>query len=281
MTEEVVDQVLADQVAQATEQVPTADANAGDTATPDDKQDESADSAAEARKHKGGFQKRIDELTRQREEERREKERLFSLLEKQLEKGESKKADAPAANAEPKRDDYESYEDYIEARAEWKAERKAEERIEARLRERDERQEKERKEHAEAEAAKAWDERLTSTRSKYADFDDVVTQDVPVSTTVARAIHQSETGPEIMYVLGKNPAEATRISRLPAAQQLIELGQLLAKNAPASGTAPTTKVPDPVRSPKTGSGTVDPLSTKLDVDTWRKNFEKQFYGNRR
>lgn len=250
-----------------------------DSAASEVQQDESADAAAEARKHKGGFQKRIDELTRQREEERREKERLLSLVERLTDKAPESKQ-ASQRDAEPKREDFDDYEAFLEARAEYRADRRATERVEAKLKEYEERESKRHAETAAAEAARAWETKLSDTRGRIADFDDVVNSaDVSVSPLVREVVLTSDNGPEILYALGKNRAEAMRIMKLPVAQQGVALGMFMAKNGPVA--TQTTKVPDPVRSPRTGSGSVDPLSEKLDIDTWRKNFEKKFYGDRR
>jgi hypothetical protein len=51
---------------------------------------------------------------------------------------------------------------------------------------------------------------------------------------MAHAILHSEQGPDIAYHLGKNPAEAERISKLAPALQLVELGKIASKlEAPA------------------------------------------------
>ena len=87
MSEETVVEVPSDLGAQSPEPASNEAAQKPEESAASEVQhDESADAAAEARKHKGGFQKRIDELTRQREEERREKERLLSLVERLTDK---------------------------------------------------------------------------------------------------------------------------------------------------------------------------------------------------
>ena len=73
MSEETVVEVSSDLGAIAEPASNEAAQKPEESAASEVQHDESADAAAEARKHKGGFQKRIDELTRQREEERRER----------------------------------------------------------------------------------------------------------------------------------------------------------------------------------------------------------------
>ena len=148
------------------------------------------------------------------------------------------------------------------------------------LKEYEERESKRHAETAAAEAARARETKLADTRGRIADLDDVVNSaDVPVSPLVREVILTSDNGPEIMYAPARNPAEAARMPETPVAQQGVALGMFMAKNGTVA--TQTTKAPDPVRSPRTGSGAVDPLSEKLDIDTWRKNFEKKFYGDRR
>lgn len=252
---------------------------AGETAAPEVRNDETADAAADAPKHRGGFQKRIDELTRQREEERREKERLLALVERLTDKKPERAEQAK--DAEPNPDDFFNREDYLDARASYVADKRADARVEAKFKEFEEREHRRAAERAASEAERAWNQRLESARTAIADFDDVVAAagDVTPTPLVRDAILSSEDGPQMLYALSKNKSEAQRIMSLPPVLQALELGKFIAKHGATS--TQTTKVPDPARSARTGSGTVDPLSDKLDINTWRKNFEKRFYGDRR
>ena len=82
---------------------------------------------------------------------------------------------------------------------------------------------------------------------------------MPVSPLVREVVLTSDNGPEILYASGRTkPGGNERIMKLPVAQQGVALGMFMAKNGTVA--TQTTKAPDPVRSPRTGSGAVDPLS---------------------
>ena len=84
----------------------------------------------------------------------------------------------------------------------------------------------------------------------------------------------SEKGPELLYALGKNPAESARIAALPPLQAAIELGKLeTTLSQPARKTQ--TSAPEPVAPITGGSGsqTLDP--ERMTADEWRLWREKQ------
>jgi hypothetical protein len=90
-------------------------------------------------------------------------------------------------------------------------------------------------------------------------------------------------GPEILYHLGQNPAEAKRIAQLSPLSQAKEIGKLedkLSSNPPAKKTS---SAPAPI-SPVNGKGTstptydtTDPRSIQsMDTSTWiAKERERQ------
>lgn len=140
-------------------------------------------------------------------------------------KAKAEEAKAPAsADAMPTPDQYEDYDAYIVAKAQWAArgEFKAE-------------QERERKKSESAKAEMTAQERRERTlsqadkaREKYEDFDDVISTPSLAKFTreVAEVIHDSDMGADIAYYLGKNPAEAERISRLSPIAAAREVGKL-------------------------------------------------------
>ena len=67
---------------------------------------------------------------------------------------------------------------------------------------------------------------------KYPDFEAVTEADnLPIDYPTAHAMIAAANGPDIAYHLGKNPAEAARISKLSPALQVFEVGMLSAKLA--------------------------------------------------
>lgn len=248
----------------------------GETTTPEDSSldDTADDPAAESKKHKGGFQRRIDELTRRVAEERREKERLLALVETTVKRPETAQQ-APEV-VEPQRDQFETYEEYLDARAAYKAEKALETRMQALERQRAEQAERSRA----VEMQRAWSTRLAQAAEKIPDFFDVVGGATSVEMTPAmnQAIVESDAGPQVAYFLAQNPAEAARIAALSPARQAAEIGKLEDK---VSKPAKASSAPEPIKPVGGRSGVADLLSDKLPIDQWAKNFEKQFYRDRR
>lgn len=80
--------------------------------------------------------------------------------------------------------------------------------------------------------------------------------DLPITPTMATAMAMDAMGTKIAYHLGKNPAEADRISKLPPGMQVFELGVLKAQLMAAKPAVQTSKAPAPIKPLSGGSGSV-------------------------
>lgn len=223
------------------------------------------------------LEKRLAKERRKREEQKRETEYWRRTA---LDKGEqppersAQPAQQPAGDGEPKRQDYDSYEAYIDARAEWRADRRVEERLT-----------KQRDEEAQTRTA-AEQQKLEQTFRDHAqkvmteieDFEDVISGS-PVMLTKGMAdsmLHAGEIGPRILYHLAKNPAEAQRIAALPESRQAAEIGKIEVKlSGPAQEMKKPSKAPEPInpiggKAPAT-DGEPDPNSNGgADWRAWRE-----------
>jgi len=203
------------------------------------------------------------------------KEAEAELYRQQAERANGARQPEPVAKTdEPKRESFETYEDYLEAKAEWKAERKVEEK----LREAEQKRSGDTQRESQARQQREWSKRLQDAQERYDDWDSIVDSDAPMTDAMSRAIVDSEKGPDIVYWLAKNPQEAKRIAALSEPAQAREIGKIEDKVAqpakkPSNAPPPIT----PVGSRSTGG---DPLSEKLPMSEWAKNFEKQFYARR-
>lgn len=272
MTDELQDQNTADQqqaAAADTHEAPgdeTQDAGGEDTgeAANPDQQDDAPESA---RKNKG-VGKRINDLTREKHEAKREAEYWKRVA---LEKGGDREepvrpAAAPASEAEPKLEDFESYDAYTKAAIDWKV--------------RDfRRQEEEGRRIAEAkkvaeQAQRSLAQKIDAARERFEDFDDVVgNPDLPITDHMAQAIAVSDVGAEVAYHLGKNPQEAARIAALHPVVQAVEIGKLGVELVLRAKQKTVSKAPQPVQSRVTGSSGVqkDPDNmTTAEWMEWRK-----------
>lgn len=200
-------------------------------------------------------QLRIEELERELAEARRPKEEP------------TEQPEAVAEDKAPNPDDYEfgkADEKFIEDLARWSA----------------------RQEHAALQRETSFKAELTAIETgwkgaiskpeiaeQYPDFDEVVTQGAAsekwdCTVPMALLIKNSDVGPHIAYELAKNPAEATRLSKLDNSDLLLEFGRLEGRHqaraeaaatpaptpAPAPAPARTTAAPAPPTHRSRGSG---------------------------
>jgi hypothetical protein len=240
------------------------------------------------------FQKRIDELTRDKYEERRAREALqreleFARAQRQLEPETVK---APAKLSEPplaptlesagwdEAKYREEYSKFATAQAEW-LRQAARAEAESLLAEREQKQ-------AERKRAETFREREAKFIAQTPDYQEIAYRsDLPVSKEMAEVIAGSPEGPALAYYLGKNMDKAREIAALPPFHAARELGRLEAmlavKPAAASAPKPVTKSPPP---PATIEG-VEPDIEKNPYDesmsindwmAWRNKQEKRKKG---
>lgn len=232
---------------------------------------------------KGGVQSRIDELTRQREENKRalEQERQARLaLEARLAEVENAKLAAAKADPEegPKRADYDDPDAYAEARAEWIARETLRKSAADEAKAITAQREKEARERAEAEAAKVTETFLSRekvAKTEYEDFDAVAyREDVVLPNPVLFAIQTSEIGPHLSYYFGKNPDEAKRLMGLHPSAAVRELGRIEARILSERSNTQSS-APAPINAVRSGRGStrVDPEQEPMDDYYKRRSAE--------
>jgi hypothetical protein len=227
----------------------------------------------ESGRFKSKIQKRIDELTHARHAAEREAARWRSIAE-----GTQKGTPAPQAHEFATDDDYEAA--------------LQQHRIDEAARKVAANQASQAAEQYQQEAAGAVDatynERATEAARRIPDFVDVVGKaDIQITHDMLAALKASAHGPDIVYALAKDPAEAKRIAGLPAAQMFMALGAMEARAAaaapaPSAGTsapaaaapaARTTSAPPPARPAGAASAppNTDPANMSMDeYKAWRK-----------
>lgn len=175
---------------------------------------------------------------------------------------------APQTDEAPKRESYESYEDYIEARAEYRAEQK----VKAAFAEQQQRVQQSTQQATAQQQGQQFQAQVEKARQAIADFDDVVsTADIPISQTMREAILESEVGALLTYHLAKHPAEATRIATLSPTSQAKALGVIEA-NLQRKAEPQVSKAPTPITPISGGARTTsDPSKMSMeDYAAWRK-----------
>lgn len=112
-------------------------------------------------------------------------------------------------------------------------------------------------------------ERALALVDRYPDIEARVFNDatVPITTTMAEVIQDSERGPEVAYFLASNREEAGRISRMQPFAQAKEIGRIEATlDAPKPRTQ--SKAPPPPAILKGGKTLAAKDPDKMSMDEW-------------
>ena len=245
LSDEPVQQADAVQAAEVVEQE-TGDEAGTPPVTEDEHQEQQDDPVA--RKQKG-----LEAAAVAERQKRQAAEQRAQQLEAQLREFQQRQQPAqqkqPEPLARPKRDDFESQEDYEDALLEFGDQRRE-------LRQRQEAQERQAREQAE-QIERAATDVIAKGQTAFDDFDAVIntglgpllSQGTQQSHLFRQALLTGERGHEVAYYLGQNSAEAQRIYALPPMQMvravsLIEATKLdamqEAEQAPAKPQLPKT-----------------------------------------
>jgi hypothetical protein len=206
-----------------------------------------------------GVKKRIDKVTRQKYEAIAESNRLKAEIE-QLRAQIAPKQEAPDIAQ------FDDFESYSEAVAEYKYQQKQ--------------QEAQKQQHTQVhtqKVAQEWVSKVEEVRKVAPDFDQVFNNvaSIEFAPMALEAIAGHKKGAEIAYSLGKDLSEAYRIAALPPAEQLMAIGELAAKTSlPKPKTV--SSAPPPVKTVSGGNVTTDPskMSTS-DYIKWRNDQQRQ------
>ena len=218
------------------------------------------------------LERRFSEITKQREEARKEAQQerqAREALEARLAALERQPApQAPKVDEEPQPSQFNDAFEYAKALAEYTADKRIAEM-----------KQDEAKAKAEAERQKVidqWASKVQKAKADLPDFDDIVaSSDVVVNDDIRDAILESDVGPQILYHLAENDDVAKKIAGLSAKQALREIGKLEARfevkeTAPETKTIVRSKAPAPIQ-PLRGSSPADvPLSSNGE---WHGTFQ--------
>lgn len=176
-------------------------------------------------------------MARERRSWERKKDRELAELKGRLEELSKKPAAAAKDNSgettlvAPKRDDYATYEEYLEARADYRTDLRNQERDE-KLRKQQEQERTERQTvDRQKELTKLANDRISEGRKEFADFDQVIADAfeegiLEQDTELYLGILESSIGHRLAHFLANNPDEAERIGKLPPRSLHRELGKL-------------------------------------------------------
>lgn len=231
------------------------------------------DSDRDKPKKKGGFQRRIDKLNAAKADAEREREYWKQQALKgasETNKEDPKVESKPANDGRPIPDDFETHADYVDALTDWKMDQRESKKAQE--------QEKSKLLSEHETLVKSHQERLKSFTDKTADFEEVLENLDGLHSPVAeRIILESESGPELLYELAKNPEEAKRICSLSPLAAARELGKiearLTSKASPEKQeTKKITKAPKPIEPVGGSKGSV--AKSIDDPDLSQAEYEK-------
>lgn len=194
---------------------------------------ETEETTDEAKPKGKGFQKRINQLTRNV----RELERRNSALENEMQE---RQKPAAEVKGEPKLEDYDDWGKYAKDVAKWEVNQA-----------KGEFSQKQSEEVHRVLAVKAQDEfrdRLETYAEKHDDFHEMVEEIGPLIKGAAlETLIDSKHGPEIIHHLAKNPEEAEKLSRLSPLAAAREIGRIEERLSTKS-VKKTTSAPAPVKT---------------------------------
>lgn len=218
---------------------------------------EGADQGGEEKpqdKQRRSARERINELTKRAHEAEREVHRMREAADRP----------APESSAKPDPAAFQSYDDYVEALADWKSEQ----RVLSVLKDRDEQRAKAAEGAAVEAKAQAWAERQDDFRAATPDYDAVLgASKLQVSPHVVDTLLDSDAGPELAYHLAKNPETVKRINALSPLAAAREIGRIEASlSTPAAPrTKPSSNAPAPISPVKAAAPVlVDLASANMD-----------------
>lgn len=164
---------------------------------------------------------------------------------------------APADDGSPKREQFGTYEEFIEAKATWKAEQAADARARKIIEDSKKAETERTHQDSQAKQQKEWEKHVDAARDAIDDFEDVCAEsEAPVTPAMQAAIFDSgEKGPLIAYHLAKNPAEAERIAKLSPVRQA------------AAIVALEEKVSKPAKAPSKAPAPINPLGKAGDAES--------------
>lgn len=209
------------------------------------------------------FQRRLE----RQKTARIQAETRAQMLEERLAKLEGQRAQ-PQGPQPPKREDFDSYEDYMDARADYRADQKIQAAREADAKARQGREAQQRQSQGNEEIAKTWNQKEAEFKKATPDYEESVSQFVDeglkdFSKGAREAI--VEFGPQMLHYLATHEDVAERIADLSPARQVTELGKL--EETFQKPTQKASSAPAPAR-PVSGKSSAGRDPTKMSMSEY-------------
>lgn len=218
-----------------------------------------------------GVQKRIDRAVREKYEAQAEAKMLKERLDRiEQNINQQQRVANPIDNSEPRIDNFDDFDKYVAAKAEWIASKK----INETLQERERRIAEERVAAAHYKTVDSWNQKLEKATAELPDFEEVLSSsDVPMSDFMRDAIIDSDLGPKVAYWLANNPDEAKKIASMSPLATVKAIGRIEERlESQAKAPKKPTGAPAPLK-PVGGKASVqkDPgQMSDAEYLEWRK-----------
>ncbi len=218
-----------------------------------------------------GVQKRIDKITRARyEAEARNKvlEERLANMEKTLYAPQQRVIN----ESEPTIDKFDSFDDYVAAKAAYIAKQQ----IESTLTEREKRESAAREATERQKTVESWTKRVAQATAEMPDFEDVLaSSEVPMTEPMQQVIMDSDIGPKLAYHLANNPDEAFKIAQMSPLRAIAALGRLEGRLVSEKPGVKSTSAPPPIQTVGNRAGVKKDPGKMSDAEyaKWRKSLQ--------
>lgn len=221
-------------------------------------------------------QKKIDKLVWEKNQERREREKITAELDA------IKKRPAEIALPNPEQFPEGEFDPaYKQALIEY-GKKSAESEITARVGQENEATMTRQRHEA---VVTTFENRAEKLRRELPDFDAVAKApemiqlyNHPQMAPIVDALHESEVGPQLAYYLGKNPGVAYHLANLPWPSAIRELGRLEAKVTTETASKKISQAPEPINPIGAGTNITERAPEEMspsEFAAWRRNFVKK------
>jgi hypothetical protein len=233
----------------------------------------------EEKKQNPKLEKRFSELTKQREDARKEAQRereSREALETRLRELEEKTNPQPEviqADVKPKPEQFTDAFEYAESLAEWSAEQA--------LKNRDQQEFQRKAQEEQQKLIQSWQTRLETVKADLPDYDEMIASasDVQVTDAVRDAMLESEQGPRILYHLAENPELAEKLKSLSMVSALREIGKLEARFEAKSTNAKTDAETKPSVARSKAPAPISPIRSSSAVADVGVGSDGEFHGS--
>jgi len=253
-------------------QEPVEPVNAGEPGAPDPEPKPTDDKGAEP----SGAEKRIKDLVAKQRKAERDADYWRGVAEGKEPKAKPNNTPAPAqTTGRPTIDQFETYDDYIDALTDWKVDQKVKS-----TREEATRTNAQKKRDA---RISKFNDRVTEAAEEDPDILEYFQDDtLPVTDAMGEIVLESEVGPQLLKYLGENRKEATRISKLSPLAAAKELGKIEDKilNRTTVEAKKISQAPAPISKVNPRGKVTDPTDDNSGISDFMRARNQAEFGKR-